>query len=193
VTPPDIITNLDDNATLICNAMGGPNNSFQWTINGNIISNNNEVNLIAIDSSYGGNYTCTVSNAAGTDSASTMLYVAPYIVTPLENQTFTTNGSNVIIFCNTSGFPTPSTSWLNTLGLEVSTISLLQFDPVFFGDEGVYHCAAKSVINQSPLNATDETTLTGNNYTTNVCFTTIILTNYLQFPLMAVLMYHHRT
>ncbi len=162
IPPPDLVANFDDNATLICNAMGGPNNSFQWKMNGTIISNDSELNLIAIDSSYGGNYTCTVSNAAGTDSSSTTLYIAPYIVTPLDKQMFTINGSNVIIFCNASGFPIPSISWLDALGLEVSTTSLLQFDPVIFGDEGVYQCVATSVIIQSPLNATDETTLTGN-------------------------------
>ena len=160
--------------------MGGPNNSFQWKINGTIVSNDSEVNLIAIDSSYGGNYTCTVSNAAGTDSASTTLYVAPYIITPLKNQTLTMNGSNVITFCNASGFPVPSIGWIDSLGLEVSTTSLLQFNPISFGDEGVYQCIARSVINQSPLNATDETTLIGN-YSANATKIIVCFINYYYF------------
>ena len=161
VTPLDVITSFNDNATLVCNAMGGPNNSFQWEINGNLTSTGSEINLIGIDGSYGGKYTCTVSNAAGTDFASTTLYVAPYIVTPLEKETLTINGSNVILLCNASGFPTPSISWINTKGLEVSRTALLQFNPAIFGDEGVYCCIAESVINQSHLNATVETILIG--------------------------------
>ena len=141
--------------------MGGPGNAFQWEINGAIVSTDNEVNLTAIDGSYGGNYTCIVNNAAGSDSASTTLYVAPYIITPLENRILTMNGSKVIIYCNASGFPTPSLSWVDTFGKEVSNKSLLQFSPIIFGNEGVYHCVAKSKIKQAPLNATDETTVTG--------------------------------
>ena len=162
VTPLDIIANFNDNVTLVCNAMGGPSNLFQWEINGTVVSNDSEVNLMATDASYGGNYTCSVRNAAGNDSASTTLYVAPYIVTPLVKRMLTINGSNLTIHCNATGFPTPSMSWVDTLGVEVSTTSLLQFNPVIFGDEGVYHCVAKSVINLSLFNATDETTLTGN-------------------------------
>lgn len=160
--------------------MGGPDNSFQWKINGTIVSNDSDFNLIAIDSSYGGSYTCTVSNAAGNDSASTTLYVAPYIVTPLENQTLTINGSNVIISCSATGFPIPSISWFNSLGLEISTTSLLQFNPISFGDEGVYYCMAKSVINQSPFNTTDEITLIGN-YSAIATEINVCIINYYYF------------
>ena len=162
VSPLDIIANLNDSITFICNAMGGPSNSFQWEINGTIVSNDNVVSLVTIDASYGGNYTCIVSNAAGTDSASTTLYVAPYIVSPLDKQTLTVNGSNVIIFCNTAGFPSPTVSWIDPMGMEISTTSLIQFNPIIFGLEGIYRCVAENVVNQSTFNIADETTLIGN-------------------------------
>ena len=161
VSPLDIVVNLNDNVTLDCSAMGGPNNTFQWTKNGVIVGNENALNLVAIDASYGGNYTCMVSNGAGTDSVSTILYVAPYFVTPLENQTLTAKGSNVTVFCNVAGFPTPIVNWVDSLGLEVSNTTLLQFNPIVFGQEGIYHCVAKSVINKSTINTTDETTIIG--------------------------------
>ena len=77
-------------------------------MNRNIVANDSTLEVMDIDASSGGVYTCIVSNAAGSDSASTTLYVAPYIVTPLEEQTLTTNGSNVNISCDADGFPSPT-------------------------------------------------------------------------------------
>ena len=159
----DIISSVGDNVTILCTTMGGPGNSFLWELNGNVVGADNMVNLVAIDASYGGNYTCTVSNAAGTDSASTILYVAPYIVTPLEEQTLTASGSTVNISCDATGFPTPNVKWVNDLGLEVSSSSQLEFSPVIFGDEGVYLCVAFTEINGTNFTVTNQTTLIGNN------------------------------
>ena len=144
----------------ICNAMGGPN-TFQWEVNGDIIGNDSVLEVIDIDASSGGNYTCRVSNAAGNDSTSTMLYVAPYVVTPLEEQTLTTNGSSVNISCDADGFPRPTVSWVDMTNAEVVNMSLLEFSPVMFGDEGLYRCVATADINGMNFNATDDTILTG--------------------------------
>lgn len=162
ISPLDVVACLNDDVTLICTAMGGPNTTFQWKMNGTIVGNDSTLTLAAIDASYGGNYTCTMSNAAGTDSASTTIYIAPYIVTPLEKQTLAFNGTDVIIFCNAAGFPTPTVSWVNAMGLEVSSTSLLQSNPTIFGLEGVYRCVAKTEINRSTFNITDETIFIGN-------------------------------
>ena len=162
VSPLDIVSSLGDSVTYICTAMGGPDISYQWEINGTIVGNDSVLYLVAIDASYGGNYTCTVSNVAGTDSASTTLYVAPYIVTPLEEQTPTVNGSNVNISCGAAGFPVPTVNWEDNLGLEVSDTSQLDFSPAIFGDEGVYLCVAFTEINGTNFTAMDETTLIGN-------------------------------
>ena len=158
------ISNLGDNVTLSCSARGGPNNSFQWALDGEIIPVNDSVlHLVNIDASNGGDYTCTVSNAAGGDSAFTTLYVAPYIVNPLEEEILSSNGSKVNMTCDADGFPAPNVTWVDMMGGIVSDAPLLVFDPVQFGDEGVYQCKASVNIDGTNLTASDETTLTGEN------------------------------
>ena len=179
VSPLDIVSSFGDSVTFICTAMGGSDFSYQWELNGAIVGSDSTLNLISIDVSYGGNYTCHVSNAAGNDSASTLLFVAPYIVTPLEQEILTDNGSYIHIRCDTSGFPTPTVNWEDMLGLEVSNKSQLEFNPVMFGDEGVYVCVAFAEINGKHFTTMDETTLIGNcqyilakiifKFLTNVC------------------------
>ena len=147
--------------TFNCFALGGPDNTHVWMRNGMIIGNESTLLVTDIDASSGGSYTCLVSNAAGSDSASTTLYVAPYIVTPLEEQTLTTNESNVNINCDATGFPTPNVQWVDMMNREVSNSALLQFSPVVFGDEGVYRCVASVQFSSMIVNATDETILVG--------------------------------
>jgi hypothetical protein len=156
-----MVFNQRNDTTFICDALGGPNNTFQWQMDGNIIGNDSMLEVMDIDASSGGLYTCTVSNAAGSDSASTTLYVAPYIVTPLEEQTLTTNGSNVNISCDADGFPSPTVTWVDMTNAEVVNISLLEINPVMFGDEGLYRCVATAEINIMNFTATDDTILIG--------------------------------
>ena len=165
VSPLNTVFSQGDNIALICIAFGGPNNTFQWEMNGNIIGNDSMLEVMDIDASSGGNYTCTVSNAAGIGSASTTLYVAPYIVTPLEEQILTANGSNVNISCDTDGFPNPTVSWVDMTNTEVVNMSLLEFNSVMFGDEGLYRCVATAEINGLGFNATDDTVLVGKHST----------------------------
>ena len=161
VFPLNMVSNQGNNITFICTAFGGPDNIFQWKMNGNTIGNDSILELIDIDTSSGGSYTCTVSNAAGSGSASTTLYVAPYIVTPLEEQTLTTNGSNVNISCDADGFPSPTVSWVDMTNAEVFNDSLLEFSPVMFGDEGLYRCMITIEISGMSLTTTDDTVLIG--------------------------------
>ena len=144
--------------------MGGPDNSFNWKRNGTVIGNDSTISLVAVDASQGGDYTCTVSNAAGSDSASTTLYVAPYIVSSLEEQILTVNGSSVNITCIAAGFPAPVLTWVNMLDIEVSNSSQLQFTSVLFGDEGIYSCVVSIEINGTTFSARNETTLIGNRF-----------------------------
>lgn len=159
VSPLDAVFNFGDYVTLVCIAKGGPDNSFQWEMNGNVIGNDSTVTLVDIDASHGGDYMCTVSNAAGTESTSTTLYVAPYIIPSFEEQILAVNGSSVNITCNAAGFPTPSVKWVDMLDLEVSSLSQLEFSPVFFGDGGVYHCVAFTDIGGMNFTTRNETTL----------------------------------
>ena len=136
-------------------------NTYLWMMNGVTVGNDSTLVVMDIDATSGGSYTCTVSNAAGNESASTTLYVAPYIVTPLEEQTLTANGVNVNITCDADGFPSPTVNWVDMTNTEVSNTFLLEFSPVMFGDEGLYRCVAGTRINGMNLTATNETILVG--------------------------------
>lgn len=71
-----------------CTANGGPNNTYQWTVNGDplvesdglSITNdiqdsysNSTLRIASVDRTTAGNYTCVVSNSGGKDSASIMV------------------------------------------------------------------------------------------------------------------------
>ena len=155
------ISTRESSVTFNCYALGGPDNTYVWMKNEMIIRNGTTLVVTDIDASSGGTYTCFVSNAAGNDSASTTLYVAPYIVTQLEEETLLANGSNVNINCNAAGFPAPNVQWVDMINQEVSKSALLQFSPVVFGDEGLYRCVATADIDGVTFIATNETTLIG--------------------------------
>ena len=117
--------------------------------------------IINVDASSGGEYTCTVNNTAGSGSNTAFFYVAPYIVTPLQDITLTTSGDFVNINCDPTGYPSPFVEWVDMNDTIVSNTSLLQFSPVTFGDEGHYRCVVTAVANDMNFTATDETTVFG--------------------------------
>ena len=156
-----MISNLGDSVSFGCSAMGGPNISFTWEMNGVLVGNDSVLNLMNIEASHGGDYTCIVSNAAGTDSATATLFVAPYFVNLLDSEILTTNGSNLNLNCDSAGFPPPNVTWTNMLGDEVSSLAQLDFAPVVFGDEGTYVCMASSEINGTIFTTTNQTIVIG--------------------------------
>ena len=174
MSPQGEIKSRGDNISLSCFAQGGPNNSYVWEKDGTSIDGNNSTftNVRITDASSGGNYTCIVSNAAGTDMAFTTLYVVPYIVTPLVEQTLSANGSNVNISCDVAGFPSPTVNWVDMNNIEVSDSARLQFNPVMFGDEGLYRCVAEVEINGMSFNTTGGSVLVGTFH--NIIFTIVI-------------------
>ena len=162
VSPSITIADSGGNYSIFCNALGGPNNTFHWEKNGIILGNDHFLEIINVDSSSGGEYTCTVNNTAGSGSDTAFFYVAPYIVTPLQEVTLTTSGDFVNINCDLAGFPSPFVEWFDINDNLVSNTSLLQFSLVTFGDEGLYRCVATTKINSTYyVSVTDETTLVG--------------------------------
>ena len=161
VTASNNVVSRGGNATFVCSAMGGPENSYTWMLNEDTIGNESTLAVRDIDASSGGHYTCMVSNAAGTDSASITLFVAPYIATPLDEQLFTASGSNVNIICDVTGFPSPTVNWVDMNNIEVSDSARLQFNPVMFGDEGLYRCVAAAEINGMNFSVSDDNILVG--------------------------------
>ena len=67
--PSSISTSFGSPVTLNCTAEGGPNNTFQWTSQGQVVSDIFQLHFPSITGSDGGLYTCTATNAAGSGSA----------------------------------------------------------------------------------------------------------------------------
>ena len=92
--------------------MGGPNNNFEWEKDSvtMIGENNNTLQFSEVAASNAGLYQCTVTNAAGNDSDSTQLYVAPNIITGPENMTAVV-GEIITFSCVAEGAPVPAIVW----------------------------------------------------------------------------------
>ena len=65
-----------DQLQLKCSSEGGPQLEYTWTFSGSAITNANS-NILTIDNvtaSNGGNYTCNVTNNAGSDTSTITVY-----------------------------------------------------------------------------------------------------------------------
>ena len=139
-----------DVASLSCTSIGGPNNAYQWQANDTDIPGETMENLTLtnVNASTGGMYTCVVTNAAGNDSDSTFLFIAPFFITqPVDEET--SNGSSVTLQCVAEAFPSPSYLWARSDGAliredVITSVYNLSINPVLFGDEGDYYCNATS-------------------------------------------------
>ena len=155
--------NEGDTATLECSSIGGPENMYQWQFNGSNIPGEISPTLVlpSVEGSDGGMYTCVVSNAAGSDNVSTLLYVSPYFITQPVDM-LTTNGSSITLLCTAGAFPSPEIHWARADGEirdEIDTdMPTLLIDSVMFGDEGDYFCIASS---QNLTKSSSSATLTG--------------------------------
>ena len=66
-----LLYNPNEQTTLNCMASGGPNKTFMWYLDGELI--NETSNTLLLSEVEGGEYTCQVSNAAGSENASIIL------------------------------------------------------------------------------------------------------------------------
>ncbi len=174
---------VDTNVTLTCSNRGGPTNVYEWRKDEIILisETNNTLKLNNIEVTSGGDYTCTVHNAAGVDSTTTTLYIAPYI-TPLDEELSAFNGSTINVTCEADGFPPPTVNWVNMTNMVVSNTTLLDFSPVLVGDEGIYRCVATLKVNGSSIDATDETNLIGMFQFLIFLQSLLFATHYILFP-----------
>jgi len=159
-----MVFNRGDNVTFNCSTLGGPGNTYQWQRNGTDLDNETMQSLTIphVSATDGGIYTCVVSNAAGNDSASTLLNVSPEIVLD-PTDVNATNGTVHMLMCEAEAFPEPQYQWMRVGGMFGENVvgvnrSMLVFDPVVFGDEGDYYCRATS---NGVTVTSDSATLTG--------------------------------
>ena len=161
VSPEMVIADVGGTVTFTCSAQGGPDNTYQWQNDGEDLMNETDATLIVsnITAMNGGNYTCVVSNAAGNDSVTAVLYVEPIIVTQ-PTDILTRNGTVVSFTCAAESFPAPEYTWEKYIEETdsfdtVSSGPVLEFTPAVFGDEGSYRCVASLPVDTS-RNATSQ-------------------------------------
>lgn len=133
---------------LECTSLGGPNNTYQWQVNGTNLVGKTSQNL-TIPASTGGMYTCVVSNKAGNHSASTFVFVYPHIIMHPPEIVMTSANSSILLICDAESFPYPEYLWLRvgngSFREEIETSSRnLNISSVQFGDEGGYYCIASA-------------------------------------------------
>ena len=70
VSPNPALVNQTDDITFTCGSLGGPENTFAWSFNGQIVSGvtDSSLTISNVTASDGGNYTCGVTNIAGSGS-----------------------------------------------------------------------------------------------------------------------------
>ena len=131
-----------------------------------------------ITADVGGSYKCIAENEAGTTEATAVLLVNLYISGDMVGLN-TTNGTYENITCTIEGFPisyiwqkmnetvsddrsrimsdsnSDSVDELKVMTYtNMSTGYVLQFNPVIFGDEGVYRCVAQSGVGDELISDT---------------------------------------
>ena len=137
---------------LQCTSKGGPNNTYQWQVNGTESDGETTQNLTRSNAmaSTGGIYTCSVSNEAGSDNDSTYVFVHPYIDSDPQSNAVAT-GSMVVLICGAEGFPSPEYVWLRSDGRGIRDDILtngrnLNISSVEYEDQGGYYCNVSSTV-----------------------------------------------
>ena len=148
IVPENMTLNDLESVTLTCITEGGPDNTFQWSFNGEELGSetSSDLTLPSVTAANGGAYTCNVTNAAGSNTYTTYVFISPMITMDPVN-VITTMGTDEVSFnCNATAFPEPSFVWRKEgdTVTEYSNTSTLTIGPVMFGDEGQYYCIAKS-------------------------------------------------
>ena len=161
VSPMNATHSRDDNVNITCTTDAGPNNMFTWSINGsNITSGTNSYTISSTEyysiltisgitaPDHGGLYQCIVQNNAGSGSDTTYVFISPrFIIQPV--QTLSVNGMITNLTCEAESFPVPQYMWRKheqdgrTLDVGPDDY-LLPFNPIVFGDAGIYQCIATS-------------------------------------------------
>ena len=74
-------------------------------------------------------------------------------IQPIQNEAVT-EGGNVTLFCNASGMPSPSVSWIKVGGGELTNRSELVFTNINRSEAGEYRCEASNLCGNDSKSAT---------------------------------------
>ena len=141
---------VGQSASIECVDSGGPDNTFQWRVNGSAIAGETShlLPLPNVQISTGAVYTCNVTNEAGSSETSTFLFISLVFITQPMSVTLD-NGTLHTFVCEADGFPSPTYEWIRVDGEPIRddirrVVNMLMFEPVLYGDEGDYYCNASS-------------------------------------------------
>ena len=151
--------------TLMCNTNESSVENVYWlTPSGLIFFNLNslDLNITDITADDGGYYVC--GDGEGNTYSTIVVYVTPYFPHHIPH-VYTTSGSFESITCIAEGFPLPIVYWMSDVlvsgdGYQSGSGELvpneveLVFDPVLFGDEGIYKCIARNDYGENITNIT---------------------------------------
>ena len=136
--------------TLVCTSSGGPNNTYQWQANGEALHGQSSYTLTLpnVTAFTGGIYTCIVSNIAGSNNASTLVFIFPYFLIHPHSIEVSV-GSAVLLLCDAVSFPSPDYLWQRVDGENirnniVTNEKTLSISSVEYGDEGGYFCTVSA-------------------------------------------------
>ena len=161
----EIVADRGDSVTLQC-----ADGVYWQTPSGQVFFNPNSTDFTITDiaAEDGGYYTC--ANEMSEALSTHVLYVIPYF-TSHPPDIYTSNGVFESVRCFAEAFPSPSVYWLvpfgNTSGSgsgdqsssgsgsgDQSMQQILEFNPVQFGDEGLYFCVASNEYGESTTSIT---------------------------------------
>ena len=163
--PPDTRAIRGESITFTCSAVGSVPLNITWRLpDGEIVYTGQDMSVSSsltvqdITADDGGDYTCIVRSGTVKMEATATLYVGLYISGEQVGLN-TTNGSVESITCMIKGFPVryewekvkvTTVSGINVMKSysSVSMERVLEFNPVVFGDEGVYQCVAHSGVEE---------------------------------------------
>ena len=156
VTFTFVFSSLPLFTNLLCN---GPGNFEMELSDDAMMTISAALNLLSVNYTVGGYYTCTANNSAGSTDAMALLLVRPVVEPQIV---LAKNGGNATLTCLAQPLPEPSYSWemlrdsndSDTFPDEFGFVSgsgenmmathpFLDFEPVQYGDAGTYRCMVK--------------------------------------------------
>uniref|UniRef100_M3ZDA5 Cell adhesion molecule-related/down-regulated by oncogenes n=1 Tax=Xiphophorus maculatus TaxID=8083 RepID=M3ZDA5_XIPMA len=150
---------VGSSVVLRCDAHGVPKPEITWYKNGRQLAegnglkiNGHQLEVIGIQTTDGGIYTCKVSNVAGQVDRTFRLTVHPPVLDgPQRESVNYTLDSHVALLCEATGVPVPSITWLKD-GTPISSLqwqwsvrgNRLELGPLTLSHAGTYTCLVKN-------------------------------------------------
>uniref|UniRef100_A0A087YHW1 Cell adhesion molecule-related/down-regulated by oncogenes n=1 Tax=Poecilia formosa TaxID=48698 RepID=A0A087YHW1_POEFO len=152
---------VGSSVVLRCDAHSVPEPEVTWYKNGRQLADGNglkidghQLEIIGVQTTDGGMYTCKVSNVAGQVDRTFRLtvHVPPVLDGPQRESVNYTLGSHVALLCEATGVPVPSITWLKDGTPIESSLqwqwsvrgNRLELGPLTLSHAGTYTCLVKN-------------------------------------------------